>query len=1002
MEKYRDISLLGVNRLEPHGMSISFNSVEKALSVKNSQSNYFSSLNGQWDFFFATNKYEIPHEYYKVGFDSSSWSSTPVPSCWQMQGYEPPNYLNSLYPYPLDPPHIPDENPIGIYKSEFTVPMNFSNKRTILYFGGVNSAFTIYINGQEVGYSQCTHMPSEFDITDYIEIGDNLIAVEVYKWNVTSYLEDQDFFRHSGIIRDVYIYARNDIHLLDVYIDASLTDDYTKGLLNIIATTTSTNCKAIYTLYNQNENIVLKKELSINKSTSFTIPNIDNWTAETPSLYTSVITLYNSSNDITDIRSIQTGFKKIEIVNELFKVNGKAIKIKGVNHHDTHLTLGHAISKRSIEDDIISMKQHNINAVRTSHYPPDEYFLTLCDQYGLYVIDEADLEAHGFYYDQPLYDISDKPEWEKHFRDRAKRMVLRDRNHPSIIMWSLGNETRYGKNHLAMIDEIKKYEITLPIHFERAEKDSHIDVVSSMYTDVDILIKEAKDKKVLKPYFLCEYAHSMGNAPGNLKEYWEAIYKYPKLLGGCVWEWVDHAVLASDEDNKSFYAYGGDFNDTPNDGNFCMDGLNYPDRTPHTSLKQLKKILEPANIISYDKLSFTIKNTNTYISLSYLTCHLELIKDGVLISEANLPNLFVKPGKSKKYKLPFTIENDGEYCVNFYFLLKQATTYAGVNFLVCKSQIIFEKILPVTVTTIDTRFPIEIDEDGRYLFITGNKFMMAFDQLHGTLSSWKYNGTSLISEGFMGNFYRAATDNDKANQKQKWIDERLNELVHRVSNLNVVELDDFLQIKVTHIYSGKSIKPLYQVDFTYNIYPSGELKLTSHYIPLRETTYIPRIGYNFKTPLENATMTWYGLGPDENYIDKKEYALLGIYENYVNSMFEPYEYPQETGNKTEVRWAIFENIHETGLAIIPTKPINISAYYYDINDIDKATHRNELIENEDLLVNIDYAQTGIGNNSCGAEALDKYKLYPIDITMSVLFVPYNGREHSKTTLRKTY
>ncbi len=1002
MDKYRDINILGVNRLEPHGMSIPFDSVEKALSVKNSQSNYFSSLNGQWDFFYATNKYEIPKEYYKIGFDSSSWSSTPVPSCWQMQGYESPNYLNSLYPYPLDPPHIPDENPIGIYKTEFTVPKHYTNKQTILYFGGVNSAFTVYINGQEIGYSQCTHMPSEFDITDYIEVGDNLIAVEVYKWNVTSYLEDQDFFRHSGIIRDVYIYARNDIHFKDIYIDATLTDDYSNGLLNITTNLDSSDCKAIYTLYNQKEEIILEKELSINNVTTFTIPKVNQWTAETPSLYTSIVTLYNSTGDIEDIRSFQTGFKKVEIVNELFKVNGKAIKIKGVNHHDTHLTLGHAVSIGSMEDDIISMKQHNINAVRTSHYPPDEYFLSLCDQYGLYVIDEADLEAHGFYYDQHDYDVSDKLEWEKHFKDRAKRMVLRDRNHPSIIMWSLGNETRYGKNHLAMIDEIKKYETTLPIHFERAEKDSHIDVVSSMYTDVNELIKEAKDKKVLKPYFLCEYAHSMGNAPGNLKEYWEAIYKYPKLLGGCVWEWVDHAVIAADEDGKPFYAYGGDFNDTPNDGNFCMDGLNYPDRTPHTSLKQLKKILEPAKIVSYDKLSFTIKNTNSFISLSYLNCHLELVKDGILVDEADISNLSIKSGRTKKITLPFIIDDNGEYCVNFYFLLNKATTYAGVNFLVCKSQIVFEKLLPVNVTITDTHFPIEVEEDGRYLFLTGDYFMMAFDQLHGTLSSWKYKGLPLISEGFMGNFFRAATDNDKASQKEKWIDERLNELVHRVINLKVSQLKEYLQIKVTHIYSGKSIKPLYQVDFTYNIYKSGELKLTSHFIPLKETTYIPRIGYNFKCPITNATMTWYGLGPDENYVDKKEYAMLGIYENHVTSMFEPYEYPQETGNKMDIRWAVIENEHETGLLIIPTNPINMSAYYYDINDIDIATHRKELVENEDLLVNIDYAQTGIGNNSCGAEPLEKYRLYPIDISMSVLFVPYNGRNQSKTTLRKIY
>lgn len=1002
MENYRDINILGINRLEPHGMSIPFDSINKALSVKNSQSSYFSSLNGQWDFFYATNHYEIPKGIHNIDFDSSSWSSIPVPSCWQMLGYDSPNYLNSLYPYPLDPPFIPDENPIGIYKSEFTVPKNFTNKRTIVYFGGVNSSFTLFINGNKVGYSQCTHMPSEFDITEFIEIGDNLITVEVYKWNVTSYLEDQDFFRHSGIIRDVYIYAKNNISFSDVYINATLTDDYLNGLLNISLKTNNDNVKATYALYNQLGEVIINSDVTLNEITTLVIPNVDKWTAETPSLYTSILTLFDSNGAIIDIRSFQTGFKKIELVNELFKINGNAIKIKGVNHHDTHPSLGHAISKRSMEDDIISMKQHNINTVRTSHYPPDEYFLSLCDQYGLYVIDEADLEAHGFYYDQPDYDVSDKSEWEIHFRDRAKRMVLRDRNHPSIIMWSLGNETRYGKNHLAMIEEIKKYEINLPIHFESAFKDSNIDVVSSMYTDISDLIKDAKDKKVNKPYLLCEYAHSMGNAPGNLKEYWEAIYKYPKLLGGCVWEWVDHAVIAADEDDIPFYAYGGDFNDIPNDGNFCMDGLNYPDRTPHTSLKQLKKILEPVKVVSYDEETFILKNTNAFVNLSYLNCHLELIKDGILIEEADITNLSIKPGKTKKFITPFKIDSGNEYCINLFFLLKKATTYAGVNFLVSKSQLLFEKILPVEVVFNNNFSSVEIEEEDRYLFITGDQFMMTFDQLHGTLVSWKYKGNSLISEGFMGNFYRAATDNDKANQLNKWKKENLNQLCHRVSSPIINHLNDYLQIIVTHIYSGKSIKPLYQVEFTYDIYPSGEIKLTTHFIPLKETTYIPRIGYNFKCPIPNATMTWYGLGPDENYVDKKEYALLGIYENHVTSMFEPYEFPQETGNKMEVRWVVIENEHENGLLMIPTKPINMSAYYYDINDIDKAVHKKELVKNEDLLINLDYAQTGIGNNSCGAEALEKYRLYPVDVTMSVLFVPYSGRENSKIALRKMY
>ncbi|MBN2853252.1 MAG: DUF4981 domain-containing protein [Clostridia bacterium] len=1000
MEKHRDIKNLGINRLEPHGMSVPFNDMKSALAVSNSGSEFYKSLNGTWDFYFAENKYDIPPMHYAIDFDATDWDTIPVPSCWQMHGYETPNYLNSYYPYPKEPPYVPDINPIGIYRTEFSVPVHFKNRKTILYFGAVNSAFTVYINGNEVGYSQCSHMPSEFDITDYIEIGLNLISVEVYKWNAASYLEDQDFFRHSGITRDVYLYSESISSFDDIYVDATLDDEYKEGVLTV-SYTTSCTLPVTYMLFDQNGAVVLNEKLTAGKSV-FTVPGVNHWTAETPYLYTSVLYISDENGLAADIRSMRTGFKKVDIKGHLFLINGVPIKIKGVNHHDTHPTLGHAVSRKSMEDDVISMKQHNINAVRTSHYPPDEYFLTLCDIYGLYVIDEADLEAHGFYYEDPLYDVSDQKDYEPHFIDRAKRMVLRDRNHASIIMWSLGNETRYGKNHLSMIAEIKKYEDKLPIHFERAAKEKEVDVISSMYTNVDDIIKEAKDKSDNRPYFLCEYAHSMGNAPGNLKEYWDAFYKYPKLMGACVWEWVDHATITTDENGVDYYAYGGDFNDVPNDGNFCMDGLNYPDRTPHTSLKQLKAVISPVLVSKVDDQTFMISNTNSFLSLDYLNCHMELLENGIMVDEHILTNLSVKPGKSKKYQLPFTIDDDREYCVNFYFTLKKAAIYAGREFQVASSQLIYEKIYE-TITPYTSNFQtLDVEEDGRYLLVSGDDFLLSFDRLTGYISSWKHKGTSLIEKGFKGNFYRAGTDNDKSNQRKLWLEERLNALCSRVDAFSYEVMKDSVIVKVSNVYSGKVIKPIYRIDFMYEIFNSCELSIQSHFVPLRESTYIPRIGYNFSIPMENAVMTWYGLGPDENYVDKKEYANLGIYESAVDDMFEPYEYPQETGNKMEVRFASFKNEQEAGLMIIADDKINISAYYYDINNIDEAMHIKDLKRNDDLLINIDYRQTGIGNNSCGAEPLDEYRLYPVDATMKVLYVPFNGREESEQSLFEKY
>jgi len=991
MENYTNIDILGINRLKPHSASISYSTLEGALTQDKEKSPYFKSLNGNWKFYYANNKYDIPKNHFDINYDVLNWDSIKVPSSWQMYGYESPNYLNTQYPYPLDPPHIPDINPIGIYRTEFLISSTFKERKTILFFGGVNSAFTVFINGVEVGYSQCSHMPSEFDISDYIVAGKNIISVEVYKWNVASYLEDQDFFRHSGISRDVYIYSINNSAIHDYFINTILIDDYKNGKIEITCEYDSKDTHATYYLYDHNNKLVTSKSLSSKEPNTLNIAAPFKWTAETPYLYTSIIILTDSNDNIIDIRSHYTGFNIIEIKNEVFLVNGTPIKIKGVNHHDTHPTLGHAISKQSMLDDVTSMKRHNINAVRTSHYPPDSYFLNLCDIYGLYVIDEADLETHGFYYDDIAYDLSDKKKWEKHFVDRARRMVLRDRNHPSIIMWSLGNETRFGQNHISMINEIKKHNTNLPIHFEQAHKDKAVDVISVMYTDVEDIIKEAKDTSDKRPYFMCEYAHSMGNAPGNLKEYWDAFYKYPKLMGGCVWEWVDHAVTTKDENDISYYGYGGDFGPKMNSGNFCMDGLNYPDRTPHTSLMQLKKIQEPAKITKIDSNYFTITNTNSFISLNYLNCNLELIKDGIVIEKTILNDIDINPLQSKQFKIPFSIDTQAEYCINFYFTLKHSTVYAEKDFLVCSSQLIFENIKKTIIPIKSEYKKITLSEQNRYLKFIGTTFSIIFDKLTGSIKSWISNNNSLINEGFKGNFYRAATDNDKAEQKEKWLNEQLNNLNSRLSLLKYNISENYTTIETTLVYSGNTIKPLFSVSFIYTLYNTGELNIKTHFKPLKEITYIPRIGYNFKLDIKESTMSWYGLGPYESYIDKSEYTNLGIYSNNVDNLFEKYEFPQETGNKMDVRWASFINNKNKGLMIISNNKYNISAYHYNINDIDSAMHQKDLTKLDCLLINIDYMQTGIGNHSCGAKTLEKYRLYPKEVTMNVLFVPLNNK-----------
>ena len=997
MEYYKDLSYLGINRLEPHGASIPYGSIEDALQKTRSTSSYFKSLNGVWDFYFAECKYDIPKGHFKVDYNASDWDTTPVPSCWQAQGYGTPHYTNSVYPIPKDPPHIPDRNETGIYRTEFTVPAGFANRHTILHFGGVNSAFTVYVNGAECGYSQCSHMPSEFDITDFLEDDLNLLSVEVYQFNCATYLEDQDYFRFSGIFREVYLYSIPKNPITDFYVESSLTDNMKDGLLNIECSYEGPGAELIYYLYNSEGTLVAEKLLSSEGKAVIEIDSPSAWTAEDPVLYTSIIVLFNNIGEPQDARSLRTGFKRVDIEEGIFKINGTPVKIKGVNRHDTHFLLGHAVTRQSMLEDIILMKQNNINAVRTSHYPPDSYFLDLCDEYGLYVIDEADLEAHGFEYNDPEYDVSDKAEWRPHFVDRARRMVMRDRSHPCIIMWSLGNETRYGANHLAMIAEIKKHSSSLPTHYERAFEASGPDVISVMYPHIDELTAQGEKSGDPRPYFLCEYGHAMGNASGNLKEYWDAFYKYPRLMGGCIWEWVDHTLLTMDDEGNMFYGYGGDFGDIPNDGNFCMDGLNYPDRTPHTSLIELKKVMEPAKIgnVDYSNLTFDILNTNNFKNLDYLDCSLELLKNGFMIDEATLESLNIPAGASHTYSLPFDIEPGAEYCINIYFTLRNSTLFAVRGSEICKSQIVFEHETAFAEPSLSMNVKPEIESDGRYLRIAGADFQMTFDKLTSEMTDWFHRGVSLIDKGFTPDFFRAATDNDKPKMRKIWLDMGLNRMIGRTEAFNFSESSNSVAVNTISVISAIGKKPLFRVKTEYVIHSDGTLDLESEFEPFRETEYIPRIGLEFKVPLSMQTLKWYGRGPHESYSDRCQSALMGVYIGDVSEQLEPYEYPQESGNKLDTKWLSFTDKTGNALMVISDSPVSASALLYSSAELDNAKHMKDLSPDGSVCVHIDVAQTGIGNNSCGPETLEKYRLYPKKVSLKLRLLPFHRNENNE-------
>ncbi|MHC4886790.1 MAG: glycoside hydrolase family 2 TIM barrel-domain containing protein, partial [Planctomycetota bacterium] len=719
---WQNMAIFERNREPSRATLLPYADGEAARSGQRERSPFFKLLSGTWRFAYVPSPEDAPDGFEGSDFDDSLWDRIPVPSSWQMLGYGTPHYTNITYPIPVDPPYVPDENPTGCYRTTFDLPAGWQGRCVNIIFDGVNSAFHLSLNGREVGYSQVSHCRSEFDLTDYLVEGTNVLAVKVYQYSDGTYLEDQDYFRHSGIFRDVHLMATPQQHIRDLIVRTPLSDDCSTATLDLrtkvrnrgkdvegLILTAELFDRAGSPIMKETVDGSLSLQATEERTASFVkeLGALDLWTAETPNLYDLTLTLHNGDGTILEVENQRIGFRQVEVRDGQFFVNGRSIKIKGVNRHDTHCELGHAVSVESMVTDVTLMKQHNINCVRTAHYPNDPRFYALCDEYGLYVIDEADLETHGFGYEAP--DIPARlPEWEPAFIDRAERMVERDKNHPSIIMWSLGNEAGYGPNHDAMAAWIREADPTRPIHYERAYEAEVVDVVSSMYTDIEggcdlrVSLIEEGEKADPRPYFICEYAHAMGQGPGNLKEYWETFYRYPRLIGGCVWEWVDHSVILESEEGEPYFAYGGDFGDKPHDHNFCCDGLLYPDRTPHTGLLEYKKVLEPVWVEDVDAAAGKLRLTNrlNIATLAHLEGRWELKVDHRVIQEGTLEPLDIPAGESREVTLPLNlpaaVEEGSDVWLNLTFVQRETTLWAPRGYEVCATQI----AVPVETSTV--------------------------------------------------------------------------------------------------------------------------------------------------------------------------------------------------------------------------------------------------------------------------------------------------------------
>lgn len=1000
VKKYwEDLNVMHVNRLTPRAYYIPYGDAETALSKKRGESPYYKTLNGSWKFRYYKSVKLVEDGFYNDDTCVSDWDNLIVPSCWQVNGYDKCHYTNVNYPIPCDPPYVPNENPAGTYVREFNISEDWKGKSKYVVFEGVNSCFYLWINGEFVGYSQGSRMPAEFDITNYVKSGENRMSVLVLKWCDGTYIEDQDLWRFSGIFRDVYLLAREEAHVVDAFIRQELSEDFSKASLNCEIETVG-NCDVTVELIDVKGEVAAKGKTGISGKgkVQLEVKKPTLWNAEKPYLYK--LYIYSGS----EVLLFNIGFRKIEVLDGVFKVNGKAIKLKGVNRHDSHPELGQSIPLNHMKKDLMIMKRHNVNTIRTSHYPNDPRFLDLCDEYGFYVVDEADLECHGIcsanhWKDGGFHTLTKNPEWQKAFLDRAERLVERDKNHASVIIWSMGNESGYDINHIAMAKWTKARDNSRLVHYEGAAEhykgstDTEcLDMESRMYPPIEYLEKYAQNEDNKKPMFLCEYCHAMGNGPGDLKDYWDVIYKYPKLMGACVWEWCDHGIKTETSDGEEFYAYGGDFGDKPNDGNFCLDGLVYPNRKPHTGLLELKKVIAPIRIEAEDLKRGTIKVTNLFdfIDLSDIALSWKVEKDGQTAWQGEIAKLQVKPHESKVYELDFDIPEKSE---SRFFLTISCVQKKDILWAEKGYEITFEQFELQTEklqhNSKKSVHPIKLEQVDNLVTIEGFDFCHVFDLYDGAFVKISKNYVDMITKLPKFNIWRAPIDNDGF-IKQKWIGAGYESAVTHVYSAKITNSSNtFAEITVSFSLAGYSNYPILHGEAVWAVDGTGEIALKVKVKVKEDAEFLPRFGLQFIMPKGNEEVEYFGYGPHECYIDKKQSVKKGKYLLAVDDMFENYLMPQENGSRYGTEWAIISNKLGMGLKFAGASDFSFNAAHYTPEDLTAAKHPYELNKRKETVVNIDYKVSGVGSNSCGPELLNKYRLeekeFEFDLKITPIF-----------------
>ena len=1011
---WENLNVTGTNKEPRHATLMPFASMEDA-SIDKTASPFFQSLNGKWKFNWVGTPEERPLDFHENDFDASSWDLIDVPSCWQMQGYGQPIYTNIIYPFDKNPPEIAGHNgnPVGSYITDFSVPEDWDGRQVFIHFDGVDSAFHIWLNGRKVGYSQGTRTPAEFNLTPYLKPGDNSLAVQVFRWCDGSYLEDQDGWRMAGIFRDVYLFSTPETHIRDFFATTDLDGTYRNAVLNVevkvknYGQEDSAETSVDVVLCGKDKTEVGSASASVGVLTageerivnvSIPVENPEKWTHETPNLYPLYIIQKNDGNVIEAVTG-NVGFREIEIRDSQVLLNGQPILFKGVNRIEHDPIHGKTVPYENLLLDILLMKQNNINCVRTAHYPHDPAFYDLCDEYGLLVIDEANVESHGIGYAEDS--LAKLPEWEAQHVERAMNMVERDKNHPSVVMWSHGNEAGNGVNFVAMDDFCHQRDKTRPTHYHFQDEPRSCDVIGGgslgrskgRYATLDTLIAQANYEPDARPYLLNEYAHSMGNALGNLQEYVDTFEAHEKLIGGCLWDWIDQGLLKQGPDGNDFYAYGGDYGDTPNDGNFCLNGIIFSDRTINSKTIETRKAYQDFafEAVDMEKGEYEITNKFFFVDSSPYFFTWDLLENGEVVQDGSLNVPVIAPRTTGNAQVPYDMaafDPRKEYVLIITAQLQNKNLWADEGYAIAFEQLMvqpwnFANAFP----GIKTGAP-DVTESEDHIVVSGNGFSATFNRNTGDLVDYTVNGRQLLTQAKFS-AARARIDNERKVYDQL---QALQELSVSLTGFNIDETENGIVLSVERKLegavpvntSGRKIPVSpgrfgFDLNEVYTISGDGRIEVETTVAPFGSVPLLQRIGYELMTPAGFEQFAWYGRGPHSSYIDRKTGAQFGAYAGTVDEQFVNYPVPQENGNKTDVRWATLSNDVGHGIRVFGRQPLSVSVRHYSTGNLDAALHPYDLERLQETVLNVDYRQGALGNASCGPFALDKY-LIPTEAT----------------------